>query len=371
MQVGLIVIGNVLFVLALAALGYRHLRRRRVAATLRITSPNGIVDERFVRIGGIDQWIQIRGEDRGNPPLLILHGGPGWPNSVFTPVLRSWEKHFTVVQWDMRGTSKTLRRNGKAGSGEMTFGRRVADAVELTEFLRQHLGQDKVILLAESMGTLVGAPLIKRRPDLFSAYVATDLYVDMVRNEAVKYQLTLDRLRAAGNAKGIAALERIEPDPARWTLQEWSVNMGWAFKTNLPRPGLERSLLFPLVFFNPGYRLRDIFHLFVGFQFCTVKLYDEMMAFDARRLGNGFEVPFFLLQGESDVVTVTTLAEEYFAEVEAPRKGLALIRNAGHFAAFTQPEQFLTELLTRVRPAGAPVGHDRAGLEEPQPQVLG
>jgi len=29
----------------------------------------------FVRIGGIDQWITIRGDDRANPVLLIIHGG--------------------------------------------------------------------------------------------------------------------------------------------------------------------------------------------------------------------------------------------------------------------------------------------------------
>ena len=74
------------------------------------------------------------------------------------------------------------------------------------------------------------------------------------------------------------------------------------------------------------------------------------MAYDARRLGTRFEVPFFLFQGETDVVTVTSLAEEYFREVEAPTKGLALIPDAGHFAAFTQPDRFLAELLTQVRP---------------------
>jgi hypothetical protein len=79
-------------------------------------------------------------------------------------------------------------------------------------------------------------------------------------------------------------------------------------------------------------------------------MYDETMTYDARRLGTRFDVPFFLFQGESDVITLTTLATEYFAEVEAPSKGLALIKDAGHFAAFTQPDRFLTELLTRVRP---------------------
>jgi pimeloyl-ACP methyl ester carboxylesterase len=78
-------------------------------------------------------------------------------------------------------------------------------------------------------------------------------------------------------------------------------------------------------------------------------MYDELISYDARRLGTHFDVPFFLFQGESDVITLTTLATEYHADIEAPNKDLALIKDAGHFAAFTQPDQFLTELLTRVR----------------------
>ena len=335
---------------AVGGLAWRKARQRRVAKALEITTPNGIVEQRFLKVGGIDQWIQLRGEDRDNPVLLVLHGGPGWPNAVFTLPLRPWEQHFTVIQWDHRGAGKTLHRNGKAGSGEMTFDRRVADAIEVTEFLRQYLGTDKVVLLAESMGTLTGTALVKRRPDLFHALVATDLYVNMAANEARKYQLTLERVRSAGNAKGVAALERIGGDPTRWDLRAWNTNMAWAFRTNLPTPNLDRRLLFPLALSSPIYTLGDLYSLFVGFQWSTAQMFDELMAYDAWRLGPRFEVPFFLLQGESDVVTLTSLAEEYFEEVEAPTKGLALIPDAGHFAAFTQPERFLAELLGRVRP---------------------
>jgi pimeloyl-ACP methyl ester carboxylesterase len=330
-------------------LAWRKARQRRVAKTLVIDTPNGIVEQRFVKIGGIDQWIQIRGEDRDNPVLLVLHGGPGWPNAVFTLPLRPWEQHFTVVQWDHRGAGKTLRRNGKAGSGEMTFDCRVADAIEVTEFLRRYLSADKVILLAESMGTLTGTPLVKLRPDMFHALVVTDLYVNMAANEARKYQLTLERLRAAGNAKGVAALEEIGADPTRWDLRAWNTNMAWAFRTNLPTPNLDRRLLFPLALSSPLYSLRDLYSLFAGFQWSTTQMFSELMAYDAWRLGTRFEVPFFLFQGERDVITLTTLAEEYFEEVEAPTKELALIPGAGHFAAFTQPERFLAELLARVR----------------------
>jgi pimeloyl-ACP methyl ester carboxylesterase len=155
-------------------LAWRTARQRQAAKALEITTPNRIVEQRFITVGGIDQWIQLRGEDRANPVLLVLHGGPGWPNAVFTLPLRPWEQHFTVVQWDHRGAGKTLGRTGKAGSGPMTFDQRVADAIELIEFLRQDLGVDKVVVLAESMGTLTGLPLIKRRPDLVHALVVTD-----------------------------------------------------------------------------------------------------------------------------------------------------------------------------------------------------
>jgi pimeloyl-ACP methyl ester carboxylesterase len=338
---------------AVGGLVWRKARQRRVAKALEIDTPNGIVEQWFVKAGGIDQWIQIRGEDRNNPVLLVLHGGPGWPNAVFTLPLRPWEQHFTVIQWDHRGAGKTLGRTGKAGSGEMTFDRRVTDAIEAVEFLRRHLGVDKVVLLAESMGTLTGLPLVKRRPDLFHALVVTDLYVDMAANEARKYQLTLERLRAAGNAKGVAALEGIGADPTRWDLRAWNANMAWAFRTNVPTPNLDRKLLFPLALTSPIYTLRDLYTLFVGFQWSTARMFQELRAYDARRLGSRFEVPFFLFQGETDVITVTSLAEEYFEEVEAPTKELALIEDAGHFAAFTQPERFLAELRTRVRPLAA------------------
>jgi pimeloyl-ACP methyl ester carboxylesterase len=152
----------------------------------------------------------------------------------------------------------------------------------------------------------------------------------------------------------VAALEQIGADPTRWDLGAWNTNMAWAFKTNLPTPNLDRRLLFPLALSSPLYSLRDLYSLFVGFQWSTAQMFSELMAYDAWRLGTRFEVPFFLFQGERDVITLTTLAEEYFEEVEAPTKELALIKDAGHFAAFTQPERFLAELLARVRPLASP-----------------
>jgi pimeloyl-ACP methyl ester carboxylesterase len=303
---------------------------------------NGINEQRYVRAGGIEQWLQIRGDDRDNPVLLVLHGGPGSPYALFTPLIRSWEKHYTVVQWDRRGVGRTRARSGKATG---SFAQMTDDAVEVVEFLRAHLGKDRVILLAGSMGTMLGVPLAQRRPDLFSALICTDMYVDMHRNEATGYRMTLDRLRAAGNARAVRALERIGDDPARWDLRAWQTKMNWTMKTDPVCPDAVSKLLFPLARRSRIYRGRDRWHLLAGFLANQKHLFGEYMAYDARTLGTRFEVPFVLLQGGSDVLTITELAAEYFATVEAPRKHLALIDGAGHFAAFTHPDQFLAELL--------------------------
>jgi pimeloyl-ACP methyl ester carboxylesterase len=141
-----------------------------------------------------------------------------------------------MVQWDHRGAGKTLRRNGKAGSGEMTFDRRVDDAVELIEFLPQHLGVDKVIVLAESMGTLTGLPLAKRRPDPVHALAATDLYLNMAANEATKYQLTLERLPGGGTPRASPPSRRSGPTRPGGTCRPGTPTWRGRSRPTCPRP---------------------------------------------------------------------------------------------------------------------------------------
>jgi pimeloyl-ACP methyl ester carboxylesterase len=341
----------------LAALANRTTRRRRTATELAITTPNGITEEHFLRIGGIDQWVQIRGEDRRNPVLLVLHGGPGSPYALFTPLIRSWERHFTVVQWDRRGVGRTRVRSGPAVPSQNTFDRLVADTVEVIEFLRGHLAKEKVVVFAGSMGTLIGVPLAKRRPDLLAALVCTDMYTDMHRNEAESYRMTVERVHAAGNAKAVRALERIGADPARWDLRAWQVKMDWTMKTDPVTPNLVNALLFPLALTSPIYTLGQLRHLLAGFIDTQKQMYKEYMAYDAYALGTDFDVPFVLIQGADDVLTVTDLATSYYTAVHAPTKAMTQLDNGSHFAAFTQPQACLDALLTHVWPlvcAGQP-----------------
>jgi predicted alpha/beta-fold hydrolase len=148
--------------------------RERNAKQFAIRSAKGVDEAAYIPIGGLQQWVTIRGQDRANPVLLFLHGGPGdvtscWTFAMFAP----WEEHFTVVQWDQRGAGRTLKKSGPAMAPTITVGRMAQDGIELAEYLRKHLGKEKIIVVAHSFGTILGLQMMQSRPDLFYAYVGT------------------------------------------------------------------------------------------------------------------------------------------------------------------------------------------------------
>ena len=99
-----------------------------------------IDESHFVPIGGIDQWISIRGENVSNPVLLVVHGGPGeaqWPAAeIYTP----WEKAFTLVQWDQRGAGHTFGRYGTQ-TPQVKLEQIAKDGVELAAYSLPHTRQ--------------------------------------------------------------------------------------------------------------------------------------------------------------------------------------------------------------------------------------
>ena len=85
-------------------------RGARIAVT-----KDAVSDQGLVPIGGIPQWISVRGRHQSAPLLLFLHGGPGFTVSpVSYYYMRDWEEVFTVVQWDQRGAGKTYQASDPA-----------------------------------------------------------------------------------------------------------------------------------------------------------------------------------------------------------------------------------------------------------------
>jgi pimeloyl-ACP methyl ester carboxylesterase len=342
----LVVIPSALLLIALVgAFGYRTVCQTRNADALQLRAPNAIMEESYVRIGGIEQWVQIRGEDRSNPVVLVLHGGPGFSYVPFNPSFQPWEKHFTVIQWDQRGTGRTFSRNGKSGSSPMTIDQMVSDGLEVVQYLRKHLKKDRVTLFAHSWGTILGVPMVTQRPEMFSMYVGSGQIVDMPRNEQMSYDLILARVRSAGDEKAIKALESIGKPPYA-EIKTWMVK-GRMAVMHAPPSASGRALpnMFGAALTTPGYTLKDGYDLFAAFDFSSTSLYSEMMRYQSAAYGREFKIPVLIIQGAQDLQAPAALAKEFIEQIKAPRKKYAELTGEGHTAALILGDVLLKEIV--------------------------
>jgi proline iminopeptidase len=144
-----------------------------IADARKIVTPDGVERLEKLRIGGIDQWASIRGTDKRNPVILLIHGGPGY---ISMPMswwfTRGWEEYFTVVQWDQRGAGKTYLLNDPSKiAPTLTPERMIADTEEIAAWARKEFGKDKIFVLGHSWGSYLGLELAKRHPDWLHAYI--------------------------------------------------------------------------------------------------------------------------------------------------------------------------------------------------------
>jgi pimeloyl-ACP methyl ester carboxylesterase len=328
-----------------SGLAFVRERNRRDYA---ITSPNGMDEATFVEIGGIEQFITIRGEDRNNPVLLFLHGGPGdatnpWGYAGF----RLWVKHFTVIQWDQRGAGRTLGKNRSAPPQAITVNRLVQDGVELAEWLRTSLRKDKIILVGHSWGSTLGLLMAKAKPDLFYAFVGTGQVADPAQNYAVAYADLLKKAEALGEQRAIRELREVGPPPYS-DRRGYGVQRKWS---NLFE-GADYfiSSMLGLALSAPGYTLRDVEDWFDGQSLSAERLVPETSKLEARVLGGDYALPVFVIQGAEDFTTPTSLANSFVNSIRAPAKAFVPIEGGGHFAVFMKPGAFVDQLVSRVLP---------------------
>lgn len=291
-------------------------------------SPAGIDQSSFVSIGGIDQWISIKGDDSRNPVLLVIHGGPGEAQWPAPDKYKRWEKAFTVVQWDQRGAGHTFGRYSTE-TPDVTLDRIAKDGIEVATYLCRTLDKKKIIILGHSWGSIVAVTMVQMKPELFAAYVGTGQVASWKASVETQFDLLLAKARQDGDEATVKQLEAIgRPDPAKAWLKSLRAN-ATAMMTTDPK---------------------DIQHLADGMDFSAKHVLPDQMATDLPSTADKIDTAFFVIQGRDDVVTPTKAAIDYFTRVNAPKKELILIPDAGHFAFMTAADAFLTALTDKVRP---------------------
>jgi len=310
--------------------------------------PDSIAEAAYLRLGGIEQWVLIRGERATNPPLILLHGGPGYSETHFFRRYNApLERAFTVVYWDQRGAGRSFDPNIPKAS--MTVARFISDLDELVDAVRARLGHAKVALFGHSWGTTLGMLYASRFPEKVALYVGCAQVADCVASERASYHLALREAERRQHTKALEELRAMGEPPysaadlmrERMWLQRFDrqVTPGALWK-------LTRDYLA-----CPEFSIFDVPNIVRGFRFSIDTMWSEVSTLNLTTLVRTVQMPVFFFVSRRDRWVPPEMSAAYFDALSAPSKQLVWFDDSAHEPFVDEPEKFNRVMTEQVRPA--------------------
>lgn len=320
----------------------------------RIETPAGIQESYTLKVGGIDQWVNVRGHDRANPIILFVHGGPAAP---LIPTIwqfqRPLEEYFTIVNWDQRGAGKTYGEVDPDTIGDtIHIDNYVQDAIELAELIKQRYGKKKLILMAHSWGTVIAMNAVEKRPDLFHAYVGIGQVINVRENERLSFQHGLEQARAHGNTAAVEELNSIAPYPGDEpiTRERIIIARKWAqFYGGLTAYRDTSKYYFRAPLLSPEYEDKDRCAIDQGNLFTLGRILPEFLEVDFTHI-RSLKIPVLMFMGRHDYTTPSVPTERWLQQLKAPFKRGVWFEHSSHMIPWEEPGKVLVSLHEHVRP---------------------
>lgn len=324
------------------------------ARTAEIDSPDSVAELLAVRIGEMDQWILMRGNDISNPVLLWLHGGPG---ATQMPIHHSFtkdlEEEYIVVHWDQRGAGKSNHRGFSEET--MTLDRFIADTHELTHYLKDRFGKDKIFLLGHSWGTQPGILATLRYPEDYHAFISVGQVVHAGRGNQLSYDWLQDQVQQHGSRRQRRSFKQLGPPP----FLDHNRYVAFAKMKEQFGGGMDAGMsrLVRIALASKEYTFGDYIKWLRGAYRGSGPMWVETRDFNVFEEVPSLELPVWFIIGDNDFNTPSRLVEEYYAFLDTPEKQLIVMEGMGHTPFIGDPARFNRKII-RVRQSV--LNHDRS-----------
>lgn len=283
-------------------------------------------------IGGIKQAVEVKTNDVNKPILLFVSGGPGSSmmnsSESFTATLR---KRFTIVQWDQRDAGKTLKLNASPVAPSLELMQK--DTLQIIEFIRKTYRKEKIYLLGSSWGNVLGFYIVKHHPEMLHAYYAVNPVVSQLASE--KELLAILKRHLQENAEATRELAGVQipftRDEDLFYLRKW-------------------------LFFKEGKTFATAEDFKVNFLQWSKRwspVWNEVMQIDLPKSLAKVDIPTYFFVGGHDIQTSTNITQDYFLNIQAPKKERFLFEKSGHQIHQDEPQRF-QDTIIRTLDEGEP-----------------
>lgn len=309
------------------------------AFTPPIGGADTISELRPITVNGRAEWLQLRGQDRSNPIILFLAGGPGGSQLATSRFyFQGLEDEYTIATWEQPGAAKSYFA---VGVDQLSLDTYLDDGAAVVEQLRSEFGQDQIYLMGESWGSALGLLMAKQHPEYYAGFIGTGQMISFLDTELADYELVLADARERGDQALVDQLAAQGPPPytdqvALKSFRYIQATYGIDADQLNPSPmstfdglfGVEYGLLDRINFIWGLYSTFDVFY---------PKLYDV----DLRDSCESMEVPIHLFIGRHDASVPAELTEDYYRQLQAPSKELVYFEHSGHGPWQTENGLFL------------------------------
>jgi proline iminopeptidase len=301
-----------------------------------------------VKSNGHKLAMMIRGHRTDNPVILFLAGGPGGSEmGAMRKHLPELEKHFTVVTLDQRGTGKSYEQLDPTNTH--TLAAAIADTITVTNYLRDRFKQERVYLVGQSWGTILGVLTVQQQPELFTAFVGVGQMVDAKETDTIIYNDTLGWARRKGNNSLVKELTKIGPPPyANMLNYETALASEHLFYPYDHTGNSEGAGGFSENIFVSEYSLIDQVHLLAVFLDTFTVVYPQLQALDFRRSATTFSIPMFFVEGAHEAGGRAKPFAAWYPMIEAPTKDLIVFDRSGHRPLWEEPDKFVDYMVNTV-----------------------
>lgn len=303
-----------------------------------IKGENGISEITKVEVNGTDLEVMIRGNDRNNPVLTFVHGGPCCSE---IPYVRKYqenlEKDFTIVHYDQRGSGKSYEFGEDYST--VTATTHTDDLIALTEYIQEYLGKEDVVLLGHSYGTYIATMAAEKRPDLYRAYVGIGQMSDTIESELSNLKKCIVEAENVGDEEAIAYLSKLESSirqgeaiAPRNYVREYGFD---ARKINDNADYLRAFM------FGTEYNLLDAIRFYTASIKYQDALIQEALNNSITDIVTEINIPVYFVMGKYDGMTSPEEAEKYLYSLKGEgTKEFILFDESAHYPQFEEEEAF-------------------------------
>ena len=306
--------------------------------------------EEFVPINGISQYF-LHIPNTNKDVVIMLHGGPGIPNSYLAYYHQPYLDFCNVVYYDQRGAGKTQHKN-KSKPQSLTMDIMLEDLKETIKYIKVKYNTDRIFLLGHSCGSILGTQYIIKYPRDVFGYIGYGQEVAFASQHKSWFEHLKEKVSKSGNKNDIRKIASINENFPNIQRDEF-------VKAAIVLTGLEGKYGFKKVDFVELYRksptmnfrgLIQLIHMNTGSKISQKLLGDVFHGNDVTDIKE-YCVPIYYVLGRHDEWTTSTIAAKYFDTIQAPQKGLYWIEDAGHMVDTDNPTAFFStikEIITQL-----------------------